>query len=335
MSERKGRAALSVAVVVGCLLPALARGERIEPGETKDGEITGTEQERSYSFEALEGQFVTILADGATGGMYPQIDLHLDGPDGPVVASAGAQNYAAIIQAFRLPASGTYCIVVRSYGGIAVGGTGTFAVSYVRNPGPNAPDPDGGTIAPGETKTGTIASGDLDVFDFAGEAGDSVTILVDGAIGPMYPQVDIHGPDGAVVASEGAASYSATIRVCALPLSGTYLIVVRSYGGHASGGTGSYTVSFSREHPIAFIRGDADGSAELNLTDVVVILGYLFLGETGNVRCEDAADADDSGDLNLTDAVFLLDYLFLGGEEIPPPARAPGLDPTGDCLQCS
>ena len=47
--------------------------------------------------------------------------------------------------------------------------------------------------------------------------------------------------------------------------------------------------------------------------------------------CQDAADSDDNGQLNITDGVRILNYLFLGGPA--PPAPGPdscGPDPTSD-----
>jgi hypothetical protein len=86
-----------------------------------------------------------------------------------------------------------------------------------------------------------------------------------------------------------------------------------------------------------FHRGDADENRELDLTDAVWILSYLFLG-TGAIACADAADADDNGSLELTDAVRILYYLFLGLESIPPPGpptETCGPDPTiEDTLDC-
>lgn len=83
-----------------------------------------------------------------------------------------------------------------------------------------------------------------------------------------------------------------------------------------------------------FLRGDATGDGNINITDAVNILNYLFLGG-GEPICQDAADSDDSGVVNLTDAVFILNWLFLGG--ISPPAPGPdscGADPTPDALEC-
>ena len=111
--------------------------------------------------------------------------------------------------------------------------------------------------------------------------------------------------------------------------------------GAGSGGasvTASYTVSglegFDALQGTPFHRGDADGSGDLQLTDGVFILSWLFLqGETP--PCMDAADSDDSETIELTDAVLVLSFLFLGGGPPPepgPPGGPCGLDPGGDAV---
>lgn len=79
---------------------------------------------------------------------------------------------------------------------------------------------------------------------------------------------------------------------------------------------------------VLFKRGDANADGEVNLSDPVALLGFLFLGADG-APCFDAADGDDSGDLSLTDAIYVLLWLFMGGAE--PPAPGPqecGVDST-------
>ena len=64
-------------------------------------------------------------------------------------------------------------------------------------------------------------------------------------------------------------------------------------------------------------------------------VNVLFVG--GQVPpCEDAADADDSGQLNLSDSITTLSFLFVGaGVVIPSPGtRHPWFDPTPDALTC-
>jgi hypothetical protein len=82
-----------------------------------------------------------------------------------------------------------------------------------------------------------------------------------------------------------------------------------------------------------FVRGDADGSGAINITDGIYLLGYLFQG-TAAPPCMDAADVDDLGANapNITDAIFLLGYLFQGTAEPPPPTPSAATYATpGDC----
>ena len=74
-----------------------------------------------------------------------------------------------------------------------------------------------------------------------------------------------------------------------------------------------------------FRRGDANGDAEVNLSDGIFLLTFLFLGGP-RPECRDASDVDDGGSLNLNDSIALFNYLFLGG---PAPAQ-PGPSECGD-----
>lgn len=82
-----------------------------------------------------------------------------------------------------------------------------------------------------------------------------------------------------------------------------------------------------------FRRGDADHSGELDLTDAIFTLGYMFLAGD-KPSCLDAADVDDSGEIDLSDPIYLLSRLFQGGPAIPAPGPDPcGPDPTADGLE--
>jgi hypothetical protein len=76
-----------------------------------------------------------------------------------------------------------------------------------------------------------------------------------------------------------------------------------------------------------FHRGDSDNNGQLQLTDAVRILGFLFLGGVAPT-CKDAADTDGNNQLQLTDAVRILGFLFLGG--LPPVAPGPPPQPCGE-----
>ena len=78
-----------------------------------------------------------------------------------------------------------------------------------------------------------------------------------------------------------------------------------------------------------FVRGESNRDLSLNITDVVVILRYLFIGED-RLTCLDPLDVDDSGHIDITDGIVLAEFLF--GRGLPPalPFPNPGLDLTED-----
>lgn len=86
---------------------------------------------------------------------------------------------------------------------------------------------------------------------------------------------------------------------------------------------------------VLFHRGDVTVDGNLNLTDAIALLNFLFSGGV-TPRCMDAADADDTGRLDLADPINILNYLFLGSDNaIKPPGPPPqekGVDPKPDEL---
>jgi agmatine/peptidylarginine deiminase len=61
-----------------------------------------------------------------------------------------------------------------------------------------------------------------------------------------------------------------------------------------------------------YICGDADGSGEVNVSDAVAIINYIFVGgdppdplESGDTNCD--------GEVNVSDAVLIINYIFVGG----------------------
>ena len=84
-----------------------------------------------------------------------------------------------------------------------------------------------------------------------------------------------------------------------------------------------------------FRRGDADAVGEINLTDGVFLLNFLFLGGSAP-PCLDAADANDDGQLNITTGVYVFNWLFLGGPlPLAPGPTNCGPDATPDELGCA
>lgn len=76
-----------------------------------------------------------------------------------------------------------------------------------------------------------------------------------------------------------------------------------------------------------FVRGNCDGDADLNITDAIFLLGYLFLG-TAEPSCLEGCNSDDDDQITITDAIIILGFLFTGGAPPAPPYPDCGTDPT-------
>jgi hypothetical protein len=63
-------------------------------------------------------------------------------------------------------------------------------------------------------------------------------------------------------------------------------------------------------------RGDMDLDGELNITDAISLLGFLFLGSASPL-CAPVADANADGEVNISDPVNILSFLFLGAAKLP------------------
>jgi hypothetical protein len=77
----------------------------------------------------------------------------------------------------------------------------------------------------------------------------------------------------------------------------------------------------------SFIRGDADGNGEPEVTDAISLLGYLFLNGS-EPGCLSAADANDDDAIDISDCLALLWHLFFQDTPLPEPSPDCGADPT-------
>jgi carboxypeptidase family protein len=82
-----------------------------------------------------------------------------------------------------------------------------------------------------------------------------------------------------------------------------------------------------------FRRGRINGDGQLDISDCIFLLGFMYLSE-GTITCLDAADVNDDGTLDVSDVISMLGYIFLGGKAPATPFSSCGTDPTADSLDC-
>ncbi len=78
---------------------------------------------------------------------------------------------------------------------------------------------------------------------------------------------------------------------------------------------GTYAVFATAKDEFSPPCGDADGSGQIDVTDAVYLITYIFGGGPAPID-EVAGDFDCSGQTDITDAVYMITYIFGGG---PPP----------------
>ncbi|MBI4605675.1 MAG: IPT/TIG domain-containing protein [Planctomycetes bacterium] len=183
-----------------------------------------------------------------------------------------------------------------------------------------APVPAIARIEPSEGPAGTMVTITGENFDQPG-----LTVRICGVEAA-------HGPP-----QNGGTVVEATAPGC--PTEGPVAVEVCNSFGCASDPDG-YT--YPPTGGTRFVRGDADASGAIDLTDGIRTLNFLFTGGRPPA-CDDAADTDDKGDLNITDAIRIFNWLFTGGPPpLPPSPSSPsvspgdcGIDPTpADALEC-
>ena len=85
--------------------------------------------------------------------------------------------------------------------------------------------------------------------------------------------------------------------------------------------------------PDNFLRGDANQSSTVEISDAIGVLNYLFLGQPNT--CLDALDVNDDGNVSISDPLAVLCWLFCAGSPPPPePFPGCGFDQTFDSLDC-
>jgi hypothetical protein len=71
-----------------------------------------------------------------------------------------------------------------------------------------------------------------------------------------------------------------------------------------------------------YIVGDANNDGDINVSDAVLIINYVFIGGDPPIPEETSGDANCDGSVNVSDAVMIINFVFIGG-------NTPG-DPNGD-----
>src|ERR1043166_97461 len=207
-----------------------------------------------------------------SGNFTPWVRLY--GPDGKLQDSGfGAVAGEVTITATN---SGTFIVVVGDGNG-ALSGTGSYRLTLAKTGDPvvvSAGD-DGGPMTNGGMHTGTILTGDLDVWTFTASIGDSVVVRM-GEItdtNTFTPWIRLYGPNGKLLDS-GFGAVAGEVSATATN-SGTFIVVAGDGNGSLSG-SGNYRLTLARTgDPVVVTVGGEGGP----MTNGVMHTGTILTGD--------------------------------------------------------
>jgi len=333
-------------IAAGAHQPVLEVGVCLRPG-TRAGEyplvLEGAELIDAESGRAIEPRVVpgtlTVLEDLAPSvGCGPDACGPLDPPADPSQLSAtyaleGGSAYRGdeIAVAFKIRATqplGGYAFSI-DFDEATLRAASIEEIAQVRDDGFKRYELDNGTAAEG--------NGGIDEGFFVGAAVFSVSSAcaalpadVDNEVLRLHLEVRANAAIGETELRflDGAQASGTPVRNSVTVVSGSAVFPETASSFVFVGAK----VNVLPGEP-AFVRGDSNGDASVNISDASATLGFLFLGN-GAVPCSDAADANDDGAIDIADPIATLQYLFLGGASLPAPFPQRGGDPTPDALGC-
>jgi len=174
-NPRLGLALITLVCLFTLLLPALVRDATITPGALTEGAISVSGGTQSWTFSANTGDAIVVrVGDEGTTSFTPKIQLF--NPSSTQIATS-AGNAAAEV-AVTAAASGTFTITISDGSGANL--TGSYRLTLVKTGSAItvSPGDDGGPMTNGVMHTGTILTGDLDVWTFNAVAGDALLARV-------------------------------------------------------------------------------------------------------------------------------------------------------------
>ena len=269
------------------------RGSTLRYGDSVIGTISDTNAEVYYTFQAEQGDILTISMLRSSGTLDPY--LRVVDSDRFVIAEnddqPGAETRNARIDALIIQESGTYIVMATRYDDSS--GSFVLSVEEAENSGtgasPQAPLP----IDYGDTRSGSLSPGQFERFyAFDARENDLITISMDrGDSGDLDSFLYLTDSGFTPLAEDDDSGEGQNARIIdfRIPADGKYFIIATRYDGNIGTTSGPYRLSLELlDDPFA---GVPPGAVSLDYGTSVTgqINGdnqadtYAFYGRQGEV----------------------------------------------------
>ncbi len=254
------------------IVPAGDEGGPMTNGGNYDGTITLGDLD-IFTFTANAGDNINLRL--GTTNFSGRLQLY--GPGGVLLSAVGGYPVRDDLITNMATNSGTYTVLVSS---ADTGGFGTYELHLAQMPEAFiVPDGDqGGPMTNGGNYDGTITLGDLDMYTFTANKGDSINLRL-GTGTNLYGLLQLYGPNGALLSATGGYPVRDDLITWTATNSGTFTVLVSDgYGG----GSGTYELHLAQS-PEAFIvpAGDEGGP----MTNGGYYPGTITLGDLDMYSC--------------------------------------------------
>jgi hypothetical protein len=159
----------------------------------------------------------------------------------------------------------------------------------------------------------TITQPALDAtVDYATQSYDWTTVSKSPDASAVTYQLQISKDQTFATVEINVPSLSTNTYNNAVPLTSSSTYYARVKATDAATNTSGFTTAHRFFTTQAFLCGDADGSENVDISDAVYLIAYIFQGGPAPNPLE-SGDADCSTNVDISDAVFLIAYIFQGG----------------------
>ena len=209
-----------------------------------------------WSFTANKGDAVavSISETGTNTNFFPQIQL-ID-PTGKVLDTNWGDLFAKI--KMSAPTTGTYTVLVDRHDPDGVAGSYVLTLAQVPEAFIVPSGDEGGPMVNGGNYSGVVSRGDLDLWTFQANPGDTVAVSISetGTNTNFFPQIQLIDPNGKVLDTNWGDLF-AKIKVSA-QVKGTYTVLVDRHD--TSDATGNYLLTLAQvPEPFTVPSGDQGG----------------------------------------------------------------------------
>lgn len=247
--DQPGEYSLSVLRIPGAVSYAGdPDGGPIASGETRAATVHAVSDIDAFQISCTAGDRLLVNAVKTSGSLNTQI-LFYPPDSGGFEADSGPFDSLDC----QVAQTGVYTIVIQDW---VPSATGNYSISVLKIPGSvgYAGDADGGHIASGETRAGTVNDlSDMDAFQINCTAGDRLVVNAVKTYGSLDTQILLYPPNSGPFEADTGPSDTLD---CQVLQTGVYTLVIQDWVPSA---VGEYTLSVLRIPGTVTSSGDMDG----------------------------------------------------------------------------